>query len=1415
MRLLDPDDPRWVEVTPSQFTHEAEGLRLVRELLPSIGPYRAWSNFEFRDAHGKWHEVDLLVLGRRRMHLVELKYYAGTLSGDDHRWRRDQHATEDSPLKLARRKAQRLASKLQDALRDWAGEKPGRKVPDARDVVPFVQEAVFLHHPGLHCALPAASRTDLFGLDGHERDMGLPSITERLLEAPTDRQAVPARRDEIIAMLMARIGIVARRQREVGSWIIDEQPLAEGEGWQDWPAFHRVATTDRARIRFFVTAPGAAAEHRTRTRRLAEHEFQVMRRLAHDGLVRPLDVVDAELGIGLVYPRDQRYRRLDLWLADHRGGVPVATQLAVLRQVAEAVGYAHRHRVVHRGLTPQAVSVRDTADGRVRALVGDWQTAGSLPAGQDSSVPPSAVTLLGAESSTDAAERLAAIMAGRHPDADRQLAAGFQAPEGMWQRDADRVRLDVYALGALAYYLLVGRQPAADRSELRERLRRDDGLDLAADLPQVPSEVRDLVLEATRPAVRDRLADVTAFLKRLDDAERALAGPDELAPEDILEARQGTVVEGRYRVERRLGAGSTAVGLQVTDLADGAPRVLKVARDDAAAGRLTDEAEVLGLFDHPRLVRLIDGPLRIGSRTALVLEHAGDATLGDVLAGRARQSIDLLERWGTDLLDAVVELDRVGVTHRDIKPANLGVAEARKDRAKHLVLFDFSLARAGAGALTAGTPPYLDPFLDSPGRRQYDTAAERYAAAVVLFEMATGATPVYGDGLSDPSVVGVEATIAPSMFDPAIAEQMTVFFRRALHPEAACRFDTAAELLAAWRAIYAPVPPTLPEGADDVAKRATLDTELASSGLSPRALSALGQFELATVADLLAVDPVRLNRLSGVADATRREIKQRARDWRARFGETRRGPERYPWQDPVGVAEQLRDAAGSTRATARRGAAALLLGLESDLDAFATHAEVAEALGVSRPRANQYIETLQDSWAGDPSSRDLLDALSGLALDALSGLGGVATVRELAGDLLTALGGTSDELRVVAGLLRVALDRADALRRAEADDAPLARRRRGGRLELVAVDPALLDVADALARRASELVDVARQADETLVPAARASRELGEVLRRAVDNHGMAASRVAQLAAALSPRAALSGRGELHHVDLSLPDALRLTLGGIGVTQRLTPHEVRSRVRARFPALPPLPTDRHRLDGLVDEAGLDLIYDETAGVYRSPTRLGGTAGLGTRASSQLPWMPANPVAQGGHAAARLAESARTRSFLALGVDAYYTGKAIERLTARHGVACVDMTRVLIEAMREHARVVGLSWETVRAADAAAPGTRDAAGLAALVQRALPAVDTAIERAMADAAEGSRPVLLVETAPLARYGHLGTLARWTDIALRRTQAVWLLVPQLAGTSGAVVDGRPLPLAAPGQFVRLDTEWLGATTEGACP
>jgi serine/threonine protein kinase len=828
-----------VEVSPSPFPHEKEGLDIVRALLPDTTPFRAWSGFEFRDDQGKWHEVDLLVLGSYRLHLIELKYYSGVVTGDDLTWRRDGHRAEDSPLKLARRKAQRLKGKLQDVLMRAAGA----DVDDPRSVVPFVQEAVFLHHPDVRCELPPPSRKDLFALDG-ATESGLPGISARLLERPPSRRGGPGPkrneeigriREDIIVSLMDRIGARPRGKREIDAWVIDDEPLGEGDGWQDWPAFHRVVPTDRARIRFLVSRPGATAAARAVVRRIADHEYRIMSRLANDRLLRPRDRVDHELGVGLVYPLDDRFQRLDLWLADQGDRISTADRLSLLRQVAEAVAYAHDNRVVHRGLTPHAILVRPLPEGGVRVLVGDWQSAGTLGPAM-TGLPSSGITgLMGlAGDSGDGAGPPGPQMSPGAADVDRQWAEAFQAPEGISSPGADRIRLDVFALGAIAYLMLSGRPAAPDLVALRERLRRDGGLDVAADGLPMPPAVRALVLEATRNAVSERLPDVRSFLERLAAAEESLAGPAEDLT-DPLEASPRSVIDGRFRMERRLGAGSTAVGLLVTDLSPGGPgpvrpddglRVLKVAVDDAAAVRLADEARVLSRLDNPRLVRLVEGPLEIGGRQALVLQAAGDETLAEVLHRAAPLAPDLLRRWGSDLLEALVALDQAGVSHRDIKPANLGVREDPSDEPNHLVLFDFSLTNADPGVLTAGTPPYLDPFLDSPGRGRYDPAAERYSAAVVLFEMATGRTPRFGDGWSDPASVHDEAAIDTRMFGPAPAAALAAFFRTALARSAGQRHASAAEMLSAWQAAFAePAPDAAPsaEPAPDAAPSATGD----------------------------------------------------------------------------------------------------------------------------------------------------------------------------------------------------------------------------------------------------------------------------------------------------------------------------------------------------------------------------------------------------------------------------------------------------------------------------------------------------------------------------------------------------------------------------------------------------------------
>ena len=853
--------------------------------------------------------------------------------------------------------------------------------------------------------------------------------------------------------------------------------------------------------------------------------------------------------------------------------------------------------------------------------------------------------------------------------------------------------------------------------------------------------------------------------------------------------------------------------------------MLKVALDDAAAARLEREAEVLADLDDPHIVRLLDGPRRIGGRLALILQQAGEQTLAEVLRGRDRLSLDMQERYGTDLLEALVVLDRAGIDHRDIKPSNLGVREDRTHRAKHLVLFDFSLSRADATAVTAGTQHYLDPFLDDPGRGRFDSAAERYSAAVVLFEMATGSVPRYGDGLSDPASLKDEATIEPDMFAPAVASQFTGFFRKALARKASQRFDTAADMLSAWQAAFAPVPKSVPDDADQLAANAKPQTLLTDAGLSARALSALEPYAVHTVGDLIAVDPVRLNHMSGVAEPTRREVKSRAQQWRKQLGPSATGRDAPDLRtfgpalpDPVTAAESLVDRAGSERAQARRRLARLLTGLDPAAEPFASQSELAATLRVTPARVAQQMGQLQELWAADDLTRALLDSLAGLAAQTLTDFDGVATLPELTGAFLSALPPANSDSKldiekIAAGLLRLALDRTLALSRADEDVTAFATRRRAGQIALIATNPALLDPAEAIGKTTDDLLARARAAGEQLVPAQRAVPLLQSAWVRATDSADTAAEgtgtvpgadRLLRLAAGLSATSALSGARDLHALDLAPAVALQIAIQGAASLDRLPPKEIQDRYRARFPALPPLP-DRPRLDELVEEAGLGLRYDEQHRAFRPLTRKGDTTQLGSRNQTRL--REGQPdLVSGGRVGHRLAESTSSRSFLALGIDSDRLDRAVDVLTAKLGAVQLDVTQVLIDAMRQQSEAAGLPWETVRAADAAPPGSREAQGLAVLVQRSLAALEAAIDATLAAAPDATRPVLLTDVAPLARYGHLNTLAPRADLATRRPQAIWVEVPQLPGNQGPVIDGRPLPLAAPGQFFLLESDWL---------
>lgn len=1388
-------DDRWVEVSASQFDHESEGLGFLRAAMPNQAPFRVWTNFEFRDQRGGWHEVDALVLGQDALYLLELKHFYGTISGNDRTWTRNGR-TESSPLLLARRKAQYLASKLQAAFEEAAGRGARERT---RRVIPWVQAAVFLHHRDTRVALAEESRLDLYGLDELENSPGaLPGISALFERRMGRGDLIGPNQEAILAHLLEKIGLVQRREREVGSWsIIEGGAIAEGEGWQDWEASGK-ETGAPARIRFLT--------HTTDTeRRMAEvvasHEFEEMRRLHHDGLIRPIDVVnDSQLGRGLVYDWDPSLQRFDLWLEENRDTATLAQRLQIIRQVGEVLDYAHGRGVAHRRLTPRTVWIGDptVSDGPPTVKVSDWQSAGSADAER---------------SRTGVTKFASRAMAGE----EAELGA-YEAPEGVWTAGAaDRPGLDQFSLGAVAFFTLAGQAPAASAQELMVRLREQDGLDLGAEVPGIAESVREAVRTATKASPKARHGAIRDFLAALEVAEQPVA----TASLDPREAgRNDVLADGRFTVVSRLGKGSTALGLLVEDstvTSQNKLRVLKVALDEKAQQRLVDEAEVLGRISSRRVVTLHEGPFPLGPTTALLLESAGEHTLKDVIRRFDRGlPMDLLERYSNDLLTAMEELDKLGIDHRDIKPANLGIG---RDTSKvlRLALFDFSLSRAAVSEIEAGTAPYLDPFLGADGRDLYDSAAERYAAAVVLYEMTTGRLPRYGeDERANPAAVVEDVTLDSRDFPHAMATDFQQFFSKALTRRAGNRFGTVAEMHSAWRALFGAETTTAPSGAEELASQVALDTPLAEAGLSPRALSWFTGEGFTTVEDVVVLDSLRISRIPGIAKSTREEVRARAKQWRDMFPGTVAAARRTdatvpPLED---IAALLVNGLKDRRSPVHRSVLDLILARGTKrVDAFAPQVALGAMLSAGTPTVNRALLDIHEEWLADEQAGPALAALTKAIDEIVDELGGVAALPELVTELLRRAGetgaarGSAALRRLAEGLLRIVVDGRRYRRRAEDDTLePLEERRRGDVVIAIARSAELLDLATALGARVQDAMT-----PQAGVRTPARSRELIAGVLEQNDLPGdsalRAGHRALRLGAALSQNpAGVSAVGELHRRDLPAAEAMRLALAELSMDARLSPQALRDRVSARFPALPQIP-GRPQLDTLVVEAGLNLRFDSEHGEFVGPTLVGDS----TRLTQRPPTVTAAERAQAEDAAItrRLEDSRRRRSYLVLGTEPTRLQRLEQALRNRFATRRLSVAPVLLEEMRHvvDGLPATLTWDVIVEADNQPDGSRSQQAVAKVVELALPAVLTRLQEQLAAdgaPADDRAPLVLTDVDMLVRYGHVGTLRRLSDLTVARDRAVWVIVPQYSVFTGPVIDGVQLT-TSPHQFLDVDREW----------
>lgn len=1379
---------RWHVVQASAFPHEEEALEVLRAGLPDLPPFRAWSNFEFIAEDGSINEVDALVISTDRIYLIEIKCWRGVVSGSQHSWTiRNQggERIEENPLLLTNRKAKKLKSLL------------ARQPAFKKLQVPFIQPAIFLSSPECSIDLDDVASQHVY-LRSDAKRSGRFSVTDAISGMATkaeNRHSIGRDAERALCRAMEQLGLRRRStSAQVGDYRLTRL-IAENDRFQDWEAAHGRLAMDVKRVRIFTHNQKAADTEKRERKDIALREYRLLSNMQHENILRPIQLTETEVGPALVYELKPGAQRLAHFIESDLPALPLDARLELIRQVAEALQYAHQRSVYHRAISPWTIDV--VRDGSaLSVLLRDWQSGSS-----------------GAETRSNTRMTLhAGFQVGLIAD---ERAAVYAAPEVLSGQGYDPVSIDIFSLGALTYAIFTGKHPAVDPDELVAKSRSGPGLRISEAMDGAPDSLQELVQFATDINPPDRPASVQDFLSLLEQVEGELTAPEPVLGVHPLDAKKGEQLTGGFTVTQRLGSGSTCVALAVER--DGQAGVLKIAKEVSLNDRVRAEAAVLKDLRHPNIVKCL-GECEIDGLAAIFMERAGDKTLDQRLRTEGRLSLDLLERFGDELLNVLVYLEREGVNHRDIKPVNIGIGETRK-RALTLKLFDFSLSRTPADNIRAGTPPYLDPFLILRRPTRWDLYAERFAAAMTLYELATGILPTWGDNGMDP--LGTEeARLDTELFDPSVREVLTRFFATAFHRDARKRFDNADQMHLAWRAVFQQIDRPTTDDTDRDTAMPLVDlsaiedlgrsTRLSALGLTARELNAADRIGAITVGELLDLPGIRMYRNRGIGQRVIRQLRALREQLAERLSaQPLLADESDEPPEQLSIDRLVSALAGIKLEEVDLALVRSWLGLDNRTAAHAprdlpTLREAAEVAACTKAQAQAVIEKAVDKWM----KNRWMTILRNEVADFIQRKEGIVSMGELAARLLGVRGSSADgpiRQQHVCAVIQAALEAEYTresvrfiLYRGSHTALVIATEQLGAAFAATPTDRA--KYAEALSHAASQLAK-----EEPLPSPGRVEESLMVVPPPEMDQP-LSADRRLRLAVAAATDVALSSRLELYPVGLAADRALRMGSNALLGPKRLTVQQLLSRIQSRFPHAESLP-DRPALDELLRRAEIPLEWHAAVGMlpagYAPPPR--GT-GL-TRHTSTLRRMTTatltgelGPEAQSAQRFEDILRRAmRDRRVLIVTCALPRVEFAARELVRRLGLQAVSVDRLLIDAMREQATQAGADWRIVLQADRTARDSSDWRRLNALVQRAFPKV----RQRLLDEDQG---LLIQHIGLLARYGQAGIIQSLRDAATSLDKPARLFLIPGDEYRPPTLDGAVLPVITPADWAHIPRAWL---------